>query len=155
MRNKPIRNEYIYHCDRAWFCTCNCAQLCRLSIPPGIGVLDLSLGRGVPPGPWNPDPVYEKKFVKIMENWYPVYDFQVKFHSFFHQNAWFLDPVYKRSSEILCYLLHCWALESLGYAFFGEFISFLLGKRRFFGLFLPYWSSVNCVIRSIAERESR
>ena len=47
------------------------------------GVLDLSLGRGVPPGPWNPDPVYDKKFVKISKNWYPVYDFQVKFDSFF------------------------------------------------------------------------
>ena len=31
---------------------------------PG-GELSLSLGRGVPPGPWNPDPVYNKKFVKI------------------------------------------------------------------------------------------
>ena len=28
------------------------------------------------------------------------YDFQVKFHSFFHQNAWFLYPVYKISSKI-------------------------------------------------------
>ena len=35
-----------------------------------------------------------------MENWYPVYDFQVKFHSFFRQNAWFLDPVCKKSSKI-------------------------------------------------------
>ena len=32
------------------------------------GVLDLSLGRGVPPGPWKPDPVCDKKLVKIMEN---------------------------------------------------------------------------------------
>ena len=36
-----------------------------------------------------------------MENWYPVYDFQVKFHSFFRQIAWFLYPVYKKSSKIL------------------------------------------------------
>ena len=35
-----------------------------------------------------------------MENWYPVYDFQVKFHSFFCQNAWFLDFVYKESLKI-------------------------------------------------------
>ena len=46
---------------------------------PGV-VLNLNLGRGVSPRPWNPDPVYDKKFVKIMENLYPVYDFQVKFH---------------------------------------------------------------------------
>ena len=52
----------------------------------GGGVLDLSLGRGVPPGPCNPDPVYNKKYVKILKNGYPVYDFQVKSHSFFHQN---------------------------------------------------------------------
>ena len=70
--------------------------------PPegGGGGLDVSLGRGVPPGPWNPDPVYDKMFVKILKNWYPVYDFQVKFHSFFCQNAWILDPVYKKSSKI-------------------------------------------------------
>ena len=67
----------------------------------GGGVLDLSLGRGMPPGPWNPDPVYDKKFVKILKNWYPVYDFQVKFHSFFRHNAWFLGPVDKESSKIL------------------------------------------------------
>ena len=36
-----------------------------------------------------------------MENWYPVNDFQVKFHSFFRQIAWFLYPVYKKSSKIL------------------------------------------------------
>ena len=42
--------------------------------------------RGVPPGPWNPDPVYDEKFVKILKNRHPVYDFQVKFHSFFLQN---------------------------------------------------------------------
>ena len=65
-----------------------------------LGVLDLSLGREVPPGPWNPDPVYDKMSLKILKNWYPVYDFQFKFHSFFCQNAWFLDPVYKKSSEI-------------------------------------------------------
>ena len=35
-----------------------------------------------------------------MENRYPVYDIQVKFHSFFCQNAWFLDPVYKKSSKV-------------------------------------------------------
>ena len=35
-----------------------------------------------------------------MDNWHPVYDFQVKFHSFFRQNAWFLDPVYKKSLKI-------------------------------------------------------
>ena len=65
------------------------------------GVLDLSLRREVLPGPWNPDPVYDKKkFVKIIENWYPVRDFQVKFHSFFRQNVWVLDPVYKKSSKI-------------------------------------------------------
>ena len=34
----------------------------------GGGVLDLSWGRGVPPGPRNPDPVYDKKFVKIVKN---------------------------------------------------------------------------------------
>ena len=67
---------------------------------PG-GVLNLSLGRGVPPGPWNPDPVYDKKSEKILKNWYPVYDFQAKFHSFFRQNAWVLDPVYKISSKNL------------------------------------------------------
>ena len=44
--------------------------------------------------------LFFKKFVKIMENWYPVYDFQIKFHSFFRQNAWLLDPVYKKSSKI-------------------------------------------------------
>ena len=66
----------------------------------GGGVLDLSLGREVLPGPWNPESVYDKKFVKILKNRYSVYDFQVKFHSFFHQNAWFLDPVYKKSSNI-------------------------------------------------------
>ena len=64
------------------------------------GVFNLSLGRGVPPRPWNPDPVYDKKFEKILKNWYPVYDFQAKFHSFFRQNVWFLDPVYKKSSKI-------------------------------------------------------
>ena len=63
-------------------------------------VLDLSLGRGVLPGPWSPDPVYDKKFVKILKNQYPVYDFQVKFHSLFRKYAWFLDPVYKKSSKI-------------------------------------------------------
>ena len=66
---------------------------------PG-GIVDLSLGRRVLPGPWNPDPVYDKKLVKILKNQYPVYDFQVKFHSFFRQNAWFLGPVYKKSSKI-------------------------------------------------------
>ena len=55
--------------------------------PGGGGVLDLSLGRGVPPGPRRPDPVYDKKFMKILKNLYPVYDFQVKIHSFFHQNV--------------------------------------------------------------------
>ena len=34
----------------------------------GGGVLDLSLGRGVPPGPWNLDPVYDKKIVKTLKN---------------------------------------------------------------------------------------
>ena len=34
---------------------------------PG-GVLDLSLGWGMPPGPGNPDPVYDKKLVKILKN---------------------------------------------------------------------------------------
>ena len=58
---------------------------------PG-GVLNLSLDRGVPPGPWNPDPVYDKKFEKILKNWYPVYYFQAKFHSFFLQNACFFRP---------------------------------------------------------------
>ena len=67
---------------------------------PGGGVLDLSLGRVVPPVPWNPDPVSDKKFVKILKNWYPAYDFQVKFHSVFRQNAWFLEPVHKKLSEI-------------------------------------------------------
>ena len=62
--------------------------------PGGGGLLDLRLGREVLPGPWNPDLVYDKKFLKILKNRYPVYDFQVKFHSFFCQNAWFLDPVY-------------------------------------------------------------
>ena len=55
---------------------------------------------GVLPQPWNPGPIYDKKFVKILKNRYPVYDFQVKFHSFFHQNAWFLDSIYKKSSKI-------------------------------------------------------
>ena len=50
---------------------------------PGEGLLDSSLGREVPPRPWNPDLVYDKKFVKIMENCCPFYDFRVKFHSFF------------------------------------------------------------------------
>ena len=58
-------------------------------------------GGGVPPGPWNPNPVYDKKFEKILKNWYPVCDFQTKFHSFFLQNAWFLDPVYKKIFENL------------------------------------------------------
>ena len=80
------KNKRVKH----WFC--------HLHHP--WGVLDLSLGWGVPPGPWNPDPVYDQKFVKFSKNWYPVYDFQVKFHSFFLQNVWFLDPVYKKSSKI-------------------------------------------------------
>ena len=42
-----------------------------------------------------------KKIVKILKNWYPVYDFQIKFHSFFRQNSWVLDPVYKNSSKIV------------------------------------------------------
>ena len=42
------------------------------------GGLYLSLGRAMLPRSWNTDPVYDKKLVKIMENWYPVYDFQVK-----------------------------------------------------------------------------
>ena len=67
---------------------------------PGGTRPTISLGKELPPGPWNPDLVYDKKFVKILKNWYTVYDFQVKFHSFFRQNAWFLDPVYKNFSEI-------------------------------------------------------
>ena len=52
------------------------------------------------PGPWNPDPVYDNKFVKIVKNWYSVYDYQVKFNSFIRHNVWFLDPVHKISSKI-------------------------------------------------------
>ena len=35
-----------------------------------------------------------------MENLYPVYDFQVNLHSIFCQNAWFLDPVYKKAWKV-------------------------------------------------------
>ena len=70
-----------------------------IRVLPG-GVLDLNLGREVLPLPWDPDPVYDKKFMKIMENWYPVYDFPVKFHSFFRQSAWFLNPVYRKSLKL-------------------------------------------------------
>ena len=73
--------------------------------PPGAGAArTLKL--------WRSDPVYDKKFVKIMENWYPVYDFQVKFHSFFCQNAWFLDPVYKIFSKSLNLRPCLWELMS-------------------------------------------
>ena len=70
-----------------------------IRVLPG-GVLDLNFVREVLPVPWDPDPVYDKKFTKIMENWYPVYDFPVKFHSFFRQSAWFLNPVYRKSLKI-------------------------------------------------------
>ena len=51
-----------------------------------LGVLNLNLSRGVPPRPRNRDPVF------------PIYDFQLKFHSFFHQNVWLLDTVYYKKS---------------------------------------------------------
>ena len=63
---------------------------CHRVMGGGGGVLDLSLCREVPPWPWNSDPFYDKKLVKIMENWYPVYmifrsnytHFLVKMHDF-------------------------------------------------------------------------
>ena len=68
----------------------------------GGGILDLSLDREVPPGPWNPDAVYDKK-KSSWESWRLDTLFMI-FRSnsthFFLQNAWFLDPVYKRSSKI-------------------------------------------------------
>ena len=70
-----------------------------LPFTPG-GVLHLSLVRGVLPGPWNLDPVYDKMFGKSWKTDTLFMSFQVKFHSFFCQNAWFLDPVYKKSSKI-------------------------------------------------------
>ena len=64
----------------------NLYPVSRRYLSPGW-VLDLSLCRDVPPGPSNPYPVYDKKNFKNREN--PVYDFQVKFYSFFVKNVWF------------------------------------------------------------------
>ena len=73
----------------------------------------LSLGMEVPSGPWNPDPVHGKKFVKIIENWYPVYDFLVKLHLFFLQNAWFLLALFIKTLRKSWNLKPClWAFMS-------------------------------------------
>ena len=59
-----------------------CHEICW-SLAPGRGTRPKFGKGGVSTEPWNPDPVIVKKFVEIVENWYPVYDFQDKFHSFF------------------------------------------------------------------------
>ena len=59
------------------------SQIHSLTLKPR-GVLNLSLGREVPPGPWNPD---------------PLYDFQVKFHSFFSSKNVTFRPQSTNQSE--------------------------------------------------------
>ena len=53
------------------------------------------------PGAWNPDPVYDKKFGKSWKIETLFIDFQVKFHSFFRQNACFLDLFIKNLRKSL------------------------------------------------------
>ena len=77
------------------------ALCCLAACPGGGGVLDISLGRGCRPELETLTLFMTKKTVKILKNRYPVYDFQIKFHSFFRRNARFLDPVYKNSSKIV------------------------------------------------------
>ena len=54
-----------------------------------------------------------------MENWHPIYDLQVKSHSFLRRNAWFLDPVLKKSSKIFEFKTLCMSGRSKNHTLKG------------------------------------